>query len=171
LILDFKCDTILKNLFEVAMRICGICDKELKNDDKIVACNKCNGLYHLECFEELGGCANPSCENYVPPSLSLAELSQSDDVLDDDYEVFYDNPDDDTSLKEEEKWEFDEDYRNDYTVTSTENEEDYEISEDDENDDFSDTPLKKSIFQCVIEWLIFIGLSAFAIFLIIEILK
>lgn len=153
------------------MRICGICDKELKNDDKIVACNKCNGLYHLECFEELGGCANPSCENYVPPSLSLAELSQSDeDCLDENCEVFYDNPDDDPSLKEEEKWEFDEDYRNDYTVTSTENEEDYEISED-EDDDFSDTSQEKSVFQRVIEWLIFIGLSAFAIFLIIEIFK
>ena len=153
------------------MRICGICDKDLKNDDKIVACNKCNGLYHLECFEELGGCANPSCENYVPPSLSLAELSQSDeDCLDENCEVFYDNPDDDTSLKEEEKWEFDEDYQNDYTVTSTENEEDYEISED-EDDDFSDTSQEKSVFQLVIEWLIFIGLFAFAIFLIIEIFK
>ena len=58
------------------MRICGICDEELKNDDKIVACNKCNGLFHLDCFEETGGCANPACENYVAPSLSLAQLSQ-----------------------------------------------------------------------------------------------
>ena len=152
------------------MRICGICDKELKNDDKIVACNKCNGLYHLDCFEEAGGCANPSCENYVPPSLSLAELSQSnEDSLDENCEVYYDNPDDDPSLKEEEKWEFDEEYHNDYTVSSTENEEDYEISED-EDDDFSDTSQEKSVFQLVIEWLIFIGLSSFALFLIIEIL-
>ena len=153
------------------MRICGICDKELKNDDKIVACNKCNGLYHLECFEEAGGCANPSCENYEPPSLSLAELRQSnEDFLDENCEVYYDNIEDDTSLKEGEKWEFDEGYHNDYTVSSTENEEDYEISED-EDDDFSDTSQEKSVFQLVIEWLIFIGLFAFAIFLIIEILK
>ena len=152
------------------MRICGICDEELKNDDKIVACNKCNGLYHLDCFMESGGCANPSCENYVPPSLSLAELSQGDEnYLDESCEVYYDNPDDDPSLKEEEKWEFDEDYHNDYTVSSKENEEDYEISED-ENDELSDTSSPKSVFQLVIEWLIFIGLSAFALLLIIEIL-
>ena len=151
------------------MRICGICDEELKNDDKIVACNKCNGLYHLDCFEEAGGCANPSCENYAPPSLSLAELSQSnEDSLDENCEVYYDNENDDPSQNEEEKWEFDEEYHNDYTVSSTENEEDYEISED---DDFSDTSQEKSVFQLVIEWLIFIGLFAFAIFLIIEIFK
>ncbi len=153
------------------MRICGICDKELKNDDKIVACNECNGLYHLDCFEETGGCANPSCENYAPPSLSLAELSQSnEDFLDENCEVYCDNIEDDPSLKEEEKWEFDEEYHNNYTVSSTENEEDYEISED-EDDDFSDTSQEKSVFQLVIEWLIFIGLFAFAIFLIIEIFK
>ena len=58
------------------MKTCGICDEELKNDDKIVACNECNELYHLECFEEIGGCANPNCENYVEPSLSLGQLSQ-----------------------------------------------------------------------------------------------
>ena len=107
----------------------------------------------------------------MPPSLSLAELSQSnEDSLDENCEVYYDNPDDDPSLKEEEKWEFDEEYHNDYTVSSTENEEDYEISED-EDDDFSDTSQEKSVFQLVIEWLIFIGLFAFAIFLIIEIFK
>ncbi len=153
------------------MRICGICDEELKNDDKIVACNKCNGLYHLECFEELGGCANPSCENYVPPSLSLAQLSQGDDVPNEDCEVFYDNPMDDPNYnKEAENWEFNDDYRNDYTVTDRENEDDYEISED-EDDTPQDDSSDKSILKFIIELLVLIGLSAFAIFLIIEILK
>ena len=155
------------------MRICGICDEELKNDDKIVACNKCNGLYHLDCFENLGGCANPSCENYIPPSLSLAQLSQSDDATDEDCDVYYENPEDDPLSKEKcgEEWEFDEDYHNNYTVTSTENEDDYEISETDENDELGDTPQEKSIFQSVIEWLIFIGLAAVAFFLILMILE
>ncbi len=154
------------------MRICGICDEELENDDKIVACNKCNGLYHLECFQEAEGCANPNCENYVPPKLSLAELSQSDeDFLDENCEVYYDNPTDDPSYEEEEKWEFDEDYQNDYTVSSRENEEDYEISEDDENDESIDTSSKESTFKSVVEWLIFIGFFAATIFLIFAVLK
>lgn len=153
------------------MRICGICDKEILDDDKILACNKCNGLYHSECVEESGGCANPSCENYVPPSLSLAQLSQDNDTLDENCEVYYDNQDNDSPQKEEEKWEFDEDYHNDYTVTSTENEDDYEISEDVESDDSADSPASKTVLQCVVEWLIFIGLAAFAFFMLLEILK
>ena len=144
------------------MRICGICDEELKNDDKIVACNKCNGLYHLECFEDLGGCANPYCENYVSPSLSLAQLSKSSDT--------------DEDIDKIKEYYTENDYDNDFSNTEIENEDDYEISDanTDENENkgtFADTSPKKSVLRSIIEWLIFIGLIALAFFLLLELLK
>lgn len=140
------------------MRICGICDEELKNEDEIVACNECNGLYHLECFEETGGCANPSCRNYVAPTLSLSDLSQS-------YET-----DDTIDIDDESDYQFEEYDNNDYTEADKENEEDYEIN-DGENSDLKDTPPQKSFFAKIVEWLIFFGLIAATIFLLLIILK
>ena len=125
------------------MKTCGICDEELKNDDKIVACNECNELYHLECFEEIGGCANPNCENYVEPSLSLGQLSQGNYA--DEFESIDDLDD----------------------INDDKSNEESNYLEDDIND-FNDTPTQKSSLAKLFEWLIFLGLITFAIFLIIE---
>lgn len=152
------------------MRICGICDKELNNDDKIVACNKCNGLYHLDCFEDLGGCANPYCDNYVAPSLSLAQLSQICDT-------------DEENIDDIDKNDVEEDYNDNYSEIERENEEDYEISDEDDNENeyedventneningFKDTPPQKSSSSNVLEWMIYIGLIAVTIFLLFKI--
>ncbi|MBR2024272.1 MAG: hypothetical protein IKA02_00515, partial [Clostridia bacterium] len=136
-------------------------------------CNICAFCLALCHSEDIGGCANPNCDNYVPPQLSLAELSQSDeDVIDENCEVYYNNPEDYPLYKEEEKWEFDEDYHNDYTVSNKENEDDYEISEeDDESNGFTDTLPQKNTFKSIIEWLILIGLCAFTVLFMLEILK
>lgn len=124
-------------------RICGICDEKLTNDDEIVACRECDELYHLECFEASGGCANPKCKNYKAPSLSLSLLSQDDGEYDefdeyDNYEenftVSYANERDDPFYEQkikkeiEEKWEFDENYQNNATKINKENPDDYNES-------------------------------------------
>lgn len=121
-------------------RICGICDEKLTNEDEIAACRECGGLYHLECFEASGGCANPRCENYKAPSLSLSMLSQNNGKYSEfdeyeDYEenftVSYTNSKDDPffeETEESEEWEFDENYQNSATKIDKENPDDYNES-------------------------------------------
>lgn len=119
------------------MKICGICNEELTNDDKIVACNKCDELYHLDCFEESGGCANPNCDNYVEPSLSLGKLSQvyEDEEYDENNDidscVFYDT---DSCISSNYKMDEDfEDRKEDYN-SYDDLEEGYDISQENEED-------------------------------------
>lgn len=70
-------------------KICKICGEIMTNEDQLAECRECGSLYHLECFEELGGCANPDCENYKEPRLSLYELSSCNE-----YGIPYENEDD-----------------------------------------------------------------------------
>ncbi len=126
-------------------KICEICGEKLTNDDEIVSCRECDELYHLDCFEASGGCANPSCENYEAPSLSLSKLSQGTDEYDDydDYDdgelrftVSYATAEEANFYKNELKkknkenpeWEFDDNYQNGTTKMDKENEDDYNES-------------------------------------------
>lgn len=49
--------------------ICAKCNKTFKDDDNIVYCPTCGAHYHLDCWNEHGGCSNKECADYVEPPI------------------------------------------------------------------------------------------------------
>ena len=49
---------------------CGQCKHEIAELGQLTYCRDCNARYHKTCWEEAGGCNNPSCPGRVEPKRS-----------------------------------------------------------------------------------------------------
>lgn len=107
-------------------RICKICGEIMTNEDQLAECRECGSLYHLDCFEELGGCANPDCENYKEPRLSLYELSSCNE-----YGIPYENEDDYIDDESD-------DYTDEYESDDIIDDESDDIIDENESDDYAE---------------------------------
>ena len=48
---------------------CTKCEKTFTENDNIVYCPTCGAYYHIDCWNENGGCANKECADYVEPPV------------------------------------------------------------------------------------------------------
>ena len=48
---------------------CTKCEKTFSESDNIVYCPSCNAYYHIDCWNEHGGCSNKECADYVEPPV------------------------------------------------------------------------------------------------------
>ncbi len=54
---------------------CIICQLAIQTEEESVTCEKCQCVFHAECWQDLGGCGTYGCEN--SPTLQKESLAQS----------------------------------------------------------------------------------------------
>lgn len=55
---------------------CAICKGPILTDDKIKKCDNCQNEFHLECWNENGGCGIPGCSNVPTVRKKIGETTK-----------------------------------------------------------------------------------------------